>query len=97
MTSRVYLGTCPVMEPCVQTTDPEYGVKAYAECERWIALLRRTFGREPKGARLQVVEKSHDYGQYLEVVCSYDPQDDADLEYALRCVEERPERWGDEG
>jgi len=53
-------------------TDDLHGRGPRAECQRFIALLRKQFGPEPDGARLAVKSFPHDFGDYLEVVCCFD-------------------------
>jgi hypothetical protein len=89
----VTLGTTPVDEPCAQVGSPDYIRQAQAECVRFIDLLRDRFGPEPLGARLGIKRFSHDFGDYIEVVCHYDTEETAAAEYAFRLEDELPERW----
>ena len=63
------------------------------ECERFIELLRKTFGDEPDGARLAVKWFDHEFGAYCEVVCWYDTEDEKARDYAFRCENEMPLTW----
>jgi hypothetical protein len=58
--------------PLYVDTQEDYMPRARAECQRFIALLRRKCGPEPEGARLAVKSFLHDFGDYLEVVCYFD-------------------------
>lgn len=63
-----------------------------AECRALIHQLRRMYGKEPDGAQLRVkFERDGNYG-YYEVVCDYDPNKPASVEYAYGC-EETPAKW----
>ena len=81
MIECMYLGSSPANEPCVQTTDSDYSVKALDECKRWIDLLRATYSVAHDGQecplRLSIKRNSHDFGEYFEVVCKFDANDES--------------------
>jgi hypothetical protein len=87
------LGSTPYEEPCAQVGQPRYRQQALQECRRFMQLLRRKFGPEPEGAALRVQAFPHDFGTYYEVVCEFDPDLRASVEYALRCDAETPATW----
>jgi hypothetical protein len=89
----ISLGPTPPEEPCAQVGEPDYRRKALAECQRFIVLLRETFGPEPEGAELQTKSFPHDFGTYYEVVCCYDPDHPASMDYAFRLEKETPSTW----
>lgn len=89
----VYIGSTPCNEDCAQVGAPDYEIRAKEECRRFIALLRDTFGPEPEGARLRIKSNPHDFGYYYEVVCDFDPYNEAAAEYAYRCESDAPETW----
>ena len=91
------LGPTPADESCACVGEPDYAERAPAECRRFIKLLRKTFGPEPSGARLATKWFDHDFGQYCEVVCYFDPEIPGSVEYALRCEGEVPTTWEEEG
>jgi len=97
MQDFITLGPVPSDEPCAQMGDENYASRARAECKRFIALLRKTFGAEPSGAYLQTKAFPHDYGTYYEVVCYFNPSVPASIEYAYRLEREAPTTWGSEG
>src|SRR6187431_2431235 len=72
------LGSSPCNEDCVQTTDPDYEIKALAECKRYAALLQTAYsaahkGRPlPQGCTLRIKGNAHDFGTYYEVVVRFD-------------------------
>lgn len=71
MKEHITLGSSPVEEDCVQTTDPDYGIKARAECSRYRDQLYRLYAAKHAGrecpVRLVIASQSHDYGTYYEV------------------------------
>ena len=91
----VPLGPVPADEACAQAGDENYTTEVWKECNRFIALLRDTFGEEPVGALLCIQSAPHDFGTYYEVVCYYDPDIPASVDYAFRCEREAPTTWTD--
>lgn len=89
------LGQTPANEPASQVGEPNYRVNAQRECRAFIQAIRNYLGPEPDGAELAVKSFPHDFGHYLEVVCYYDPQDDAAVNYAFRCEAKAPLTWAD--
>ncbi len=90
------LGPTPCEEPCAQGGEPHYRKRALTECVRFIQLLRKTCGSEPEGAWLSVQWFAHDFGDYAEVVCSYNTDSQASVDYAYRCDNEAPATWEEE-
>ena len=45
------IGASPSDEDCVQVGSPDYERRAREECNRFIALIRKTLGEEPEGVR----------------------------------------------
>ncbi len=91
------LGPVPADEPCAQVGDPDYELKARAECQRYIELIRKKIGPEPAGSKLKIRGFPHDFGRYLEVIVTYRDDDQTSFDYALRCEEEAPASWDDDG
>ena len=87
------LGPSPHEEDCAQVGQPHYREKALAECTRFIQLLRKTIGPEPEGARLSTKWFEHDFGEYCEVVCYFNTDSQASVEYAQRCEDDAPATW----
>ncbi len=96
MKDYITLGQTPCEEPCAQVGKPEYRKKALKECAQFIQLLRQTFGPEPEGACLSVKWFPHDFGDYCEVVCYYNTDIPASVDYAFRCESEAPATWEEE-
>ena len=88
------IGSTPALEDCAQVGSENYERRAREECNRFIALIRKTLGEEPEGARLAVKSNPHDFGTYYEVVCYYEDTNDEARKYAMRCEDEAPEKWG---
>ena len=94
MTDYVEIGATPCDEDCLQVGSPEYTLEgAYAECERFLVLIRKKLGPEPQGARLMVKRFFHDFGQYFEVVCKYDDRYEEAVDYAFKCESDAPTKW----
>lgn len=90
----MYLGTAPYEEECVQVeSGKDYLPAMREECNRFINLLRDTFGKEPEGARLAIRSEMHDFGSYLEVVCWFDEDIPESVEYAYNIEGNTPARW----
>lgn len=94
MRSYISIGSAPSEEECAQVGDPDYRVKAVAECRRFIVLLREMFGAEPEGAKLAVKAFPHDFGTYHEVVCYYDESMQEAVDYAFKVEANVPATWG---
>lgn len=91
------IGETPAAEPCQQVGTKDYDpVKAKAECRRYIAHLRIKYGPEPEGAEFRIKPSQHDFGTCYGVVCRFDPNNKAAVDYAFK-VEEGLERWLPDG
>ena len=93
--ARDYLviGSVPAAEDCAQVGTPNYKSQAIKECRAFIEQLRRQFGPEPVGARLERKEFPHDFGSYDEVVVWYDEDNQEAIDYAFKLEAEMPEKW----
>jgi len=90
-------GCTPVDEDCQQVGMPSYDPqKARAECKAFIHQLRRQFGNEPFGAMLKIKSSLHDFGQYLEVSCMFEENEEEAVNYAYKIEANLPENWDDE-
>ena len=87
------IGPTPADEDCAQVGSPNYSDRARKECSQFIALIRRTVGIEPPGAKLVVRWNPHDFGDYLEVAVQYDPEIEEAVDYAFRVERDAPARW----
>ena len=95
MENYLVLAPAPTEEDCAQVGTADYVARARAECRRFIALLRKTFGPEPEGGRLAVKSFPHDFGDYLEVICYFDDTLPESVAYACRCEDNLPATWDD--
>jgi hypothetical protein len=93
MRDWIDIGSSPPGEPCAQLGEAGYWEQAKREGRAYIALLRRSLGEEPTGARLSVRSNPHDFGTYLSVVCYFDTDSKEAADYALRCESQGPEYW----
>ena len=93
MKDYINIGPVPCDEDCAQVGQDNYNKQAIEECTHFIALLRKTFGDEPEGARLAIKWFDHDFGSYCEVVCWYETEDEKARDYAFRCENEMPLTW----
>lgn len=89
----IALGTVPSGESTKRVGSLGYAEIAFAQCQRYIALLRHAIGPEPEGARLRVRRSQQDFDPYLDVVVEYDGQNITARAYAIRCDREAPTRW----
>ena len=94
MKDWIDLGSAPREEQCAQVGTPDYRELAHRECRAYISQLRRLFGEEPEGARLEIRANPHDFDTYYSVVCGTTPQRRRP-EYAFRCEAESPAEWDD--
>ena len=87
--------TTPPEESCAQIGSREYDYldRARREARAYIGQLRRMFGEEPDGARLSIKSHLHDFGNYLTVVCFFNSDNPAAVDYAFRCEAEGPQEW----
>lgn len=92
----MYLGPVPNEEDCVQVGALGYYDLALVQCERFIKRIREYCGVEPTGARLYVKTNHHDMGEYLEVECSYDPDNETAAKYAYEVEGNGPVTWEDD-
>jgi hypothetical protein len=94
MADNVYaLGPVPSQEDAARPGDSDYAGRAFAQCQRFIVLLRGTLGAEPDGATLAVRRSESDFDPYLEVVVRFDDANGSAREYATRCDRDAPTRW----
>lgn len=96
MRDYLEIGSAPAGEDCSQVGSEGYADKARKECRALINQLRRIVGPESGTAHLSIKSFPHDYGSYYEVVCHFDDDDSAAVEYAFKCERELPENWDEE-
>jgi hypothetical protein len=91
--ARIALGTVPAGEVPASARESDYTERAFAQCQRFIALLRRAVSPEPAGAWLRIRRSGEELDLCLEVVVEYETQNAAARAYAIRCDREAPLRW----
>lgn len=96
MKDYVEIGSVPSGEDCQQVGTDNYDVnEAKRECKIFLNQLRRQLGDEPMTAQLKIAGNPHDFGNYYEVRCVFDDNDEEGMEYAFKCENEMPEFWDD--
>ncbi len=93
MREYLEIGSSPANEDCAQVGSPDYAERSRMECKRFIELIRAKLGVEPEGAVLSVKSFPHDLGSYREVICYYDDQYPASVDYAFKVESEAPTQW----
>lgn len=100
-TEYITLGATPCDEDCAQVGKDNYSVQAKKECVAYIKQLWRILksrGINEFTAPIELVIKSnpHDFGNYLEVNCKFNSNNEeaSDLAYELDAC--APSNWDDE-
>uniref|UniRef100_A0A6M3LNR8 Uncharacterized protein n=1 Tax=viral metagenome TaxID=1070528 RepID=A0A6M3LNR8_9ZZZZ len=96
MRNYMVIGSSPIDEDCAQVGTDNYPEQSRKECRVFIAQLRRQFGTEPILTSLTIKTFPHDFGDYHEVVCYYEDEDEEARDYAYRLESKTPTRWDDE-
>jgi hypothetical protein len=96
MRDYIDIGCAPHCEDCAQLGSDDYQRRAASECAAYIRQLRRMFGPEPPGARLAIKSNDHDFGEYLSVVCWFDQDVPAAVDYAFHCEGQGPQLWDEQ-
>lgn len=93
-TDYIYLSPTPVEEDCAQVGEPDFRKKATKEMTAFCNQLYREFpeARE-KGVYFRIKWQNHDFGEYGEVVATYEMDDSDAMEFALHVERNIPERW----
>jgi hypothetical protein len=88
------IGATPAEEPCEQVGTSGYdGNKARIECRIFKNMLERTL--KPT-ISLGIKKHNHEAGGYLEVVCYFDDEVEAEVQEMLRLESEAPGKWDEE-
>jgi hypothetical protein len=86
----------PADEDVAQVGTDGYYERAMKECKALIHQIRRELGQEKGSAQLKIKSNAHDFGSYYEVVCYFDTEDQAGIEYAFNVERSLPEKWDKE-
>ena len=95
MESLIELGQTPSNEICAEVGINNYEIIAKKNCQRFINLLRKTFGPEPENTKLKIKQFNNDFGIYYEVVYIYDPNNKTSSNYAFNCEHNAPLNWNE--
>lgn len=97
-TDFLFIGSSPPDEPCVQVLSGTDNYSAQRlQCLAYIKALRKKLGPEPAGALLKLKRQSHDFGDYVEVVCHFNTENEAAVKYAYDCESSGPQTWAEVG
>lgn len=98
MRDHISIGCSPTDEECAQVGSEDYYERARKECIRFISLIRKVCGPEPElsTAQLKIKSNPHDFGDYLDVVCYFDDDDQLGIDYAFHVEGNTPETWDEE-
>lgn len=88
-----FIGSSPPNEEPAQVKQPNYREQATKECNALIGQIRRQFGSEPLGSRIEVQENVHEFGPYYEVVILCDDTGSDGVQYAVQVEECLEGRW----
>jgi len=89
------LGTVPINEKATKYGEPNYRIKSIQECNKYIELLRKNIGPEPKGAKLIIKAVQSSNYVHHEVICNYDEGNKEATKYAEECESRQPKTWKD--
>ena len=97
----VYLGSAPCEEECVQVRkNIEYMTAMRKQVQIYLEQIQRVYkeriGNLPDGCHLIIQSCEHDFGEYLEVCCSFDESDAESLIAAMWIERNLPEFWDEE-
>lgn len=96
MRDYITIGSSPSGVNCASFGDDNYHSRSRIECRAFINQITRVMGRPPKNAKLGIKTFAHDFGNYVEVVCFYDTNDEVATKYAFDVESsEALEYWDD--
>lgn len=97
MRDYLEIASAPIEEELISVTDkyPYHNAMRH-ECKVFLQQLQRQFPDIPEGAYLKIKSCSHDFGTYYEVVCSFDDELPASVDYAYTLESTTPLHWDEE-
>lgn len=96
MLQSISLGSAPANEECAQVGSDRYEHRAWAECYKYIQLLRKLCGDVPETiAFLRCRSEEHDFGKYYEVYVLYYDDNEMGVSYAFHLDNNAPLSWDD--
>ncbi len=101
MLDYLELGSSPSEESCVQVGTDDSSIRAQSECKRYMLEIKGMM--LPIRSDPQYIDKisfriksfPHDFGDYYEVVCSYDDEDGVALDLAMFVEAHTPTHWNE--
>lgn len=97
MKDYLEIGPVPCNENCAQLGEDNFRNRANIEMDTYIEQLYRQFGEKILNTSVSFRKKwfAHDFGNYGEVVISYDDEDE-NHHIIYEIERELPENWDDE-
>lgn len=95
MRDYLTLGPTPHEEPCAQVGTPGYYERSRIETDVFIDQLIRQFGEPPGMDRFKVKRFPHEFGNYHEVVITYDDELEDSVDFAYNAENNTPGKWDD--
>lgn len=89
----ISLGTTPIEETCSQVGEENYYQKGIEEGLKFITQLEKEFGQPPQGAKFKLMDCPHDFGNYVDLICEYDPANLEACQYCFNIEINLPEKW----
>ena len=97
MRDFIELGSAPCNEDCAQVGSDNYFEESIAESKRYINLLEKKFGKhKPLNCSFKRKSFPHDFGNYYEVVVTFDSSDEESVKFAYYVENNLPENWSDD-
>lgn len=97
MREYIELGSAPAEEDCAQVGSDNYYEKAKEESKKYISLLEKKFGKyKPLNCSFKRKSFPHDFGDYYEVVVTYDSDDEESMNFAYHVESNLPTTWFDD-
>ena len=96
MRDYLTLGPTPAEEPCAQVGTPDYMRRTRIETSAYIDQLIRRFGQPPGLSLFRVKRFPHEFGDYHEVVITYDDEVEDSVDFAFNVENNLPGEWDEQ-
>jgi len=84
MLDSIYIAdTSPYGEDCVCIGEDDYIRRAKEEGNRFIAQIRKHYGKEPGNSYLDLKKNPHDFGTYISIEFYFDTENSEEVDYSL--------------
>lgn len=90
------LGPTPAEESCAQVGTPDYVRRTRIETGAYIDQLIRQFGQPPGLNTFRVKRFPHEFGDYHEVVITYDDAVEESVAFAFEVENNLPGHWDEQ-